>query len=50
MAELPRLNNVIKALEAGKASFTSFCQADPETFDRLAEVRRITRDRQRRAG
>ena len=31
MAELPRLNNVIKALESGKPAFTSFCQADPET-------------------
>src|SRR5215813_11414421 len=31
MAELPRLNNVIKALESGKATFTSFCQADPES-------------------
>ena len=31
MAELPRLNNVIKALESGKPAFTSFCQADPES-------------------
>src|SRR5712691_7872998 len=31
MAELPRLNNVIKALASGKPAFTSFCQADPET-------------------
>ena len=31
MAELPRLNNVIKALESGKPAFTSFCNADPET-------------------
>ena len=31
MAEMPRLNNVIKALESGKPAFTSFCQADPET-------------------
>src|SRR4051812_38696053 len=31
MAELPRLNGVIKALESGKPAFTSFCQADPET-------------------
>ena len=31
MAELPRLNNVIKALESGKQAFTSFCQADPES-------------------
>src|ERR1700693_1897351 len=31
MADLPRLNGVIKALESGKPAFTSFCQADPET-------------------
>jgi 4-hydroxy-2-oxoheptanedioate aldolase len=31
MAELPRLNNVIKALESGKPAFTSFCNDDPET-------------------
>jgi 4-hydroxy-2-oxoheptanedioate aldolase len=31
MAELPRLNNVIQALESGKQAFTSFCQADPES-------------------
>jgi 4-hydroxy-2-oxoheptanedioate aldolase len=31
MADLPRLNGVIRALEAGKPTFTSFCQADPET-------------------
>src|SRR6266699_4265904 len=31
MAELPRLNNVIKALESGKPTFTSFSQADPES-------------------
>ena len=30
MAELPRLNDVIRALEAGKVAFTAFCQADPE--------------------
>src|SRR3981081_4931064 len=30
MAELPRLNNVIKALESGKVTFTAFSQADPE--------------------
>jgi 4-hydroxy-2-oxoheptanedioate aldolase len=31
MAELPRLNNVIRALESGKVAFTAFCNADPET-------------------
>ena len=31
MADIPRLNGVIRALEAGKPAFTSFCQADPET-------------------
>src|SRR5262249_32264153 len=31
MAELPRLNNVIKALEAGKPAFTAFAQAENET-------------------
>jgi 4-hydroxy-2-oxoheptanedioate aldolase len=31
MAELPRLNNVIRALEAGKPAFTSFAQAEIET-------------------
>src|SRR6266566_1836886 len=31
MADIPRLNGVIRALEAGKPTFTSFCQADPET-------------------
>jgi 4-hydroxy-2-oxoheptanedioate aldolase len=31
MAELPRLNNVIKALESNKVAFTSFCQAETET-------------------
>jgi len=31
MADIPRLNGVIKALEQGKPAFTSFCQADPET-------------------
>jgi 4-hydroxy-2-oxoheptanedioate aldolase len=30
VAEIPRLNQVIAALEAGKTAFTSFCQADPE--------------------
>jgi 4-hydroxy-2-oxoheptanedioate aldolase len=31
MAELPRLNGVIKALESGKPAFTAFCQAESET-------------------
>src|SRR5215510_9571874 len=31
MADIPRLNGVIRALEAGTPAFTSFCQADPET-------------------
>src|SRR5215813_11073987 len=31
MADIPRLNGVIRALETGKPTFTSFCQADPET-------------------
>lgn len=30
MAELPRLNGVIRALESGGVAFTAFCQADPE--------------------
>src|ERR1700680_3139180 len=31
MADIPRLNGVIHALESGKPAFTSFCQADRET-------------------
>src|SRR6202521_5493781 len=31
MADIPRLNGVIRALESGKPAFTSFCQADPES-------------------
>ena len=31
MADIPRLNGVIRALKAGKTAFTSFCHADPET-------------------
>ncbi len=31
MAELPRLNNVIRAFEAGQPAFTSFAQAEIET-------------------
>src|SRR3979409_1107217 len=39
MAELPRLNSVIKALESGKPTFTSFCQADPETAIAMATAK-----------
>ena len=39
MADLPRLNNVIKALEQGLPSFTSFCQADPETAIAMATAK-----------
>ena len=31
MAELPRLNNVIRAFEEGKPAFTCFAQAEIET-------------------
>src|SRR5258707_821759 len=31
MADIPRLNGGVRAVEAGKPTFTSFCQADPET-------------------
>ena len=30
MADIPRLNSVIKALESGGVAFMSFCQAEPE--------------------
>src|SRR6202161_1190745 len=30
MADIPRLNGVIRALEQGKHTFTAFTQADPE--------------------
>ncbi len=36
MADVPRLNGVIRALEQGKASFMSFCHADPETAIAMA--------------
>jgi len=39
MAELPRLNNVIKALESGKPAFTSFSQADPESAIAMATAK-----------
>src|SRR6266704_2829236 len=39
MAELPRLNNVIKALESGKPTFTSFSQADPESAIAMATAK-----------
>src|SRR5258707_13344181 len=39
MADIPRLNGVIRALESGKPAFTSFCQADPETAIAMATAR-----------
>src|SRR5262245_470475 len=39
MADIPRLNGVIRALEAGKSTFTSFCQADPETAISLSTAK-----------
>src|SRR5262249_26175353 len=36
MADIPRLNGVIRALETGKPAFTSFCQADPETASAMS--------------
>src|SRR6516225_425504 len=39
MADIPRLNGVIRALEAGKPAFTSFCQADPETAIAMATTK-----------
>ncbi len=39
MAEIPRLNGIIRALESGKAAFTSFCQADPETAIAMAAAK-----------
>jgi 4-hydroxy-2-oxoheptanedioate aldolase len=39
MADIPRLNGVIRALEAGKPAFTSFCQADPETAIAMATAK-----------
>ena len=39
MADLPRLNNVISALESGKQTFTSFCHADPETAIAMATAK-----------
>ena len=39
MADLPRLNGVIRALESGKPAFTSFCQADPETAIAMATAK-----------
>src|SRR5256714_7903425 len=39
MAELPRLNGVIKALESGKPAFTSFCQAETETAMAMATAK-----------
>src|SRR5260370_38694574 len=39
MADIARLNGVIRALESGKPAFTSFCQADPETAIAMATAR-----------
>src|SRR5215831_862339 len=39
MADIPRLNGVIRALEAGKPAFTSFCQADPETATAMSSAK-----------
>src|SRR6516165_4627839 len=39
MADIPRLNGVIRALESGKQAFTSFCQADPETAIAMATAK-----------
>ena len=39
MADIPRLNGVIRALEAGKCTFTSFCQADPDTAIAMATAK-----------
>src|SRR6202045_390490 len=39
MADIPRLNGVIRALQAGKTAFTSFCQADPETAIAMATAK-----------
>jgi 4-hydroxy-2-oxoheptanedioate aldolase len=39
MAELPRLNGVIKALESGKPAFTTFAQAENETAIALATAK-----------
>src|SRR5882672_4734976 len=39
MADIPRLNSVIRALEAGKTAFTSFCQADPDTAIAMATAK-----------
>jgi len=39
MADIPRLNGVIRALESGKPAFTSFCQADPETAIAMAAAK-----------
>src|SRR6516162_3631967 len=39
MADIARLNGVIRALEAGKPAFTSFCQADPETAIAMAAAK-----------
>src|ERR1700694_6061661 len=39
MADIPRLNGVIRALEQGKHAFTSFTPADPEAALALAAAK-----------
>jgi 4-hydroxy-2-oxoheptanedioate aldolase len=39
MAEIPRLNGVIRALEQGKPAFTCFCQAEVETAIALSATK-----------
>src|ERR1700726_4527092 len=39
MADIPRLNGVIRALESGKPAFTSFCQAERETAIAMATAK-----------
>ena len=39
MADIPRLNGVIRALEQGKHAFTSFTPADPEAALALASAK-----------
>ncbi len=39
MADIARLNGVIRALESGMPTFTSFCQADSETAIAMASAR-----------
>jgi 4-hydroxy-2-oxoheptanedioate aldolase len=39
MADIPRLNSVIAALESGRPAFTTFCSADTETAMTLASTK-----------